>query len=115
MYNVFAPAQTPRHFGDTADEGTNDRTLVRDRQPGFDQPLLEYWHSIVPPKRLALEKEHRYAEYIVGRRLLLRRRVGPRTLAAQVFAVLGVGKPKGREQRGNRFGIASNSRRKNNS
>src|SRR5712692_10644509 len=95
-----AAAATARHL---------DRKLGFDRESGLDreaglaEALFEDGYPVMAPEGLAFEDEERYAEDVIGFRLLLRATVGEGALALEIFAILFGRETQIRDQHGDRI------------
>src|SRR5216684_3787952 len=86
-----AAAATARHL---------DRKLGLDREAGLAEALFEDGYPVMAPEGLAFEDEERYAEDVIGFRLLLRATVGEGALALEIFAILFGRETEIRDQQG---------------
>ena len=77
-----------------------DRESGLDRETGLGEALFEDRYPVMAPERFAFEDEERYAEDVIGFRLLLRATVGEGALALEIFAILFGGETQIRDQRG---------------
>src|SRR5216683_5299365 len=74
-----------------------------DREAGLGEALFEDGYPVMAPERFAFEDEERYAEDVIGFRLLLRATVGEGALALEIFAILFGGETQIRDQHGDRI------------
>src|SRR5260370_40031228 len=90
---TFAPLRRPRHLRICRESGFDGET-------GLGEALFEDRYPVMAPERFAFEDEERYAEDVIGFRLLLRATVGEGALALEIFAILFGGETQIRDQRG---------------